>query len=69
MIIGKKDFIRTNVENLLLREMVDEDERYIILGENDDCALDDMSNEKDDSLFEDDDHDDYDDDEDDDDDD
>ena len=24
MIIGKKDFIRTNVENLLLREMVDE---------------------------------------------
>ena len=53
MIIGEKEVIRTDVENLFLQEMVQEDANLMIMdrdGYDDDLVLDDTS----DNLFADD---------------
>lgn len=54
MIIYTEGTVRTDVENLFLREMVEEDRRFIAIGEGDDSAIDDLTPEDEHtSLFED----------------
>ena len=55
MILEEKTPIRTDVENLFLMEMVEQDRKFLFLGENDDSAIDDMVEEtvNSKSLFED----------------
>lgn len=55
MILEEKTSIRTDVENLFLMEMVEQDRKFLFLGENDDSAIDDMVEEtvNSKSLFED----------------
>lgn len=55
MILEEKTSIRTDVENLFLIEMVEQDRKFLFLGENDDSAIDDMVEEtvNSKSLFED----------------
>ena len=55
MILEEKASIRTDVENLFLMEMVEQDRKFLFLGENDDSAIDDMVEEtvNSKSLFED----------------
>lgn len=55
MILEEKTSIRTDVENLFLIEMVEQDRKFLFLGENDDSAIDDMAEEtvNSKSLFED----------------
>lgn len=45
MILEQKSTIRTDVENLFLREMVEQDRNFLFLGENDDSIIDEMVNE------------------------
>lgn len=55
MILEEKTSIRTDVENLFLIEMVEQDRKFLFLGENDDSAIDNMVEEtvNSKSLFED----------------
>jgi len=45
MILEQKSTIRTDVENLFLREMVEQDRNFLFLGENDDSIIDEMVDE------------------------
>ena len=52
MILSEKETIRTNVENLFLREMVEEDNSFLYLNESMiDSALDTMTEISNDSIF------------------
>ena len=55
MILEEKTSIRTDVENLFLMEMVEQDRKFLFLGENDDSIIDYMAEEtvNSKSLFED----------------
>lgn len=55
MILEEKTPIRTDVENLFLMEMVEQDRKFLFLGENDDSIIDYMAEEtvNSKSLFED----------------
>lgn len=52
MILSEKETIRTDVENLFLREMVEEDNSFLYLNESMvDSALDTMTEISNDSIF------------------
>lgn len=52
MILSEKETIRTDVENLFLREMVEEDNSFLYLNESIiDSALDTMTEVNNDSIF------------------
>lgn len=55
MILEEKNLIRTDIENLFLMEMVEQDRKFLFLGENDDSIIDYMAEEtvNSKSLFED----------------
>ena len=55
MILEEKNPIRTDIENLFLMEMVEQDRKFLFLGENDDSIIDYMAEEtvNSKSLFED----------------
>lgn len=46
MLFQKKEVIRTNVENLFLEEMVTEDQEFLLLNDENEFALDDLSSLK-----------------------
>lgn len=53
MLLGNREIIRTAVEDLLLREMVEEDRSFLYLGECNSSALDTMIETDDSSIFDD----------------
>lgn len=46
MLFQEKEVIRTNVENLFLEEMVTEDQEFLLLNDENEFALDDLSSLK-----------------------
>lgn len=46
MLFQEKEVIRTNVENLFLEEMVTEDQEFLLLNDENEFALDDLSSFK-----------------------
>lgn len=53
MLLGNREIIRTAVEDLFLREMVEEDRSFLYLGECNSSALDTMIETNDSSIFDD----------------
>jgi hypothetical protein len=53
MLLGNREIIRTAVEDLFLREMVEEDRSFLYLGECNSSALDTMIETDDSSIFDD----------------
>lgn len=53
MLLGNREIIRTAVEDLFLREMVEEDRSFLYLGECNSSALDTMIETDNSSIFDD----------------